>query len=371
SLMDLPEELLSQVIINFNGIRAFETQAQAFKCKPCERSRQCENHQRQKTLHALSLTSRALKRISEPVLYSSFPGITTWNGLQRLRQFSAAIASRPHFAGYLQYVENRFSDYIGNSLYDDLEFYGAEEMVKEYFFKLGRLIESSPNIKHISVVSMEASDISLWKPLLWKNNGAPQITAHGLLKLETLCLQLNTNDYGMGEESSRFRHITNALASLPSLKQFSASGVVTPDDVTPLVGKCESLNTINVSECILDLEEIISLVSVCDNLKHLTVHWAYLNSQRFQLSDLYAALRKHKDSLEHLQLDTRNVRFRDSDFPLMPLGNLRDFKTLRSLVLCETSLLAPSRPLLEFPDVFFPMRMSEVLPPSLESLAIL
>lgn len=368
--MNLPDELVLHIISNFHAIRSFEPQAQAFRFKEKERSRQCENHLRQQALYALSRTSKRLKRISEALLYSAFMGSSTWRGFKPLRLFLKTLTEQPELACHVQYIENRLSDYMGNGLYDDLEFYGAVEMVKDYFNTLASVIGLSPNLVHLSVVSLETCEVSLWRHLVLDKIERPRMAMHGFSRLQTLCFQIHTEDYGLGEESAWFRRIANALLTVPSLRQIRASGATT-GAVNTVDGKYQSLQTIDISECILDFSEIVQLASACEKLKHLGCHWAYLSSQGFHLPDLYSALSTHEETLEHLRLDTREVRLSADDFPMQPLGSLRGFKALKSIELCETSLLANTMSILDFPDQRLPTRISQLLPSSLETLTIL
>ena len=69
--------------------------------------------------------------------------------------------------------------------------------------------------------------------------------------------------------------------------------------------------------------------------------------------------------------DTRQVRLNRSGFPTVCLGSLRDFSSLKSLEVSETVLLGNTLHIIDFPDQQFPVRVSQLLPPSLESLTLL
>ncbi|KAF2792858.1 hypothetical protein K505DRAFT_325870 [Melanomma pulvis-pyrius CBS 109.77] len=370
-LMDLPDELLLQITECLHLIRSDQPQSQAFKSKEQERSRQRENHQRQKALYALCLTSRRLNRMAEPLLYSAFLGSSTWRGFRPIKLFHQTVSDRPGLARHVKYVENRLSDYLGNGLYDDMEFYGAVDMVQEYFLKLASIVGHATNIQHLSVVSLETADVSFWCHI-FGNELHPQLATHGFPKLQTLCLQIQTEGYGLGDASAWFRRIANELTNVPTLTSLRASGVVTSGGSAPLVGRYKLLDTVEISDAILEFDEVMHLTSACENLKHFNCHWAFLNCDGLsQPSDLYPGLSPHKDTLETLHLDVREARFHHGPFALEPLGSLRGFTALKFVSICTTTLLATDLSILDFPDQHLPWRIAQLLPPSLESLTLL
>ncbi|KAF2012441.1 hypothetical protein BU24DRAFT_425103 [Aaosphaeria arxii CBS 175.79] len=368
--MNLPDELLLYTFSHLHAIRSYEPQSEAFKDKKQERARQCENTQRQATLYALTLTSRRFKNIAEPILYNAFINTTTWKGFKPLCLFLRTVSQRRHLAAYVQYAENRLWDYHGNGLYDDMELYGATDMVKDYFDTFGAILGFCSNLNHLSIVSLETAEVSLWRNLIRYKQPPFEMSTHGFQKLETLCLQIHTEDYGLGEESAWFRRISNALITVPTLKVLKASGI-TSGSAGFVTGQYKSLEDIDISECILDFSDLVSLAESSPHLKRFGCTWAYLNSVGFHLPDLYDALCSVQTSLEHLHLDTREVRFCAEDFPLQPLGSLRDFLELKCVELCESSLLANAMSLLDFPDQKLSTRISDRLPPNIEHLTLL
>ena len=371
SLMDMPDELLLQIIEYLHVIRSDQPQSQAFKLKEMERVRQCENSVRQKTLHALCLTSRRLKGISEPVLYSAFLGSSTWRGFNPIRSFCRTILKHQGLAACVQYVENRLSDHLGNGLYDDMEFYGAVEMVQEYFSKLASIIRLAENIEHVSVVSLETWEVSLWSQLVCNETPSP-IADHGFPKLQTMCFQIQTEDYGLSDGAAWFQRICDNLTKVPTLKLLRASGVVGSDMYHPFTGTFKNLDTIEISECILDFEEVEQLTSACENLKHFSCQWAFLNCHvSDQPSDLFPGLLLHKNSLESLHLDLRESRHHPGSLASQSLGSFQDFGSLKSIAICEGTLLAARHSILDFPDQRLSQRIAELLPSNLEFLTLL
>jgi hypothetical protein len=371
SLMDMPDELLLQIIEYLHVIRSDQPQSQAFKVKEMERARQCENSVRQKTLHSLCLTSRRLKGMSEPVLYSAFLGSSTWHGFNPIRRFYKTIVRRQDLAACVQYVENRLSDHLGNGLYDDMEFYGAVEMVQEYFSTLASIIRLAENTEHLSVVSLETWEVSLWSQLVYNEMPSP-IADHGFPKLQTMCIQIQTEDYGLSDGAAWFQRICDDLTKVPTLKSLRASGVVGSDLYHPFTGTFKNLDTIEISECILDFEEVEQLTSACENLKHFSCQWAFLNCHvSDQPSDLFPGLLIHKDRLESLHLDLRESRHHPGSLAPQSLGSFRNFGALKSIAICEGTLLATRQSILDFPDQHISQRIAELLPPNLVVLTLL
>ncbi|KAF2114763.1 hypothetical protein BDV96DRAFT_493923 [Lophiotrema nucula] len=239
-------------------------------------------------------------------------------------------------------------------------------MVQDYFMMLGLIIQRCRNLAHLTVVSLETSDVSFWKALLLDKVAPPRFTTHGFARLRTLALQLHTEDYGLGEESTLFPRIYNALASVPSLQQLRASGVVSDGSCTTTSDQVRSLDTIDITECILDLQDVLNIASGSTALKHFSCSWAYLNSQGFNIPDLFPILLSHKDTLESLVFDAREVRFNANDYPRQSIGSLKEFTALQSLSICETSFLNTQISILDFPDQHISLRISELLPNSLK-----
>lgn len=368
----LPAELVLHILSYYHPIRSYEPQAQAFKQKAKEKDRQRENHLRRKTLCALSLTSNRLKRIAEPVLYSAFVGCLTWMGVRSLSLFHRTVTEEPALARCVRYIEIRLSDYQGNGLYDDLELYGAVDMVKKYFETLAAIIFRSTNLVHLSVVSLETFDVSLWRHLVKTENHNPRMAMQKYSKLRTLCVEIHTEDYGLDDGWACFGRITNALVTVPTLERILASGV-TGGCTSPVPGKFASLTTIDISECILELDEVIQLVTACNQLRRFGCHWGYLRSPRFHLPDLNAALRAHKSSLEYFRLDAREVRrpIDELDPQINALESLRGFDVLKSVEVDESSLLATPISLIDFPDQQLQVNISQVLPQALESFTLI
>ena len=72
-------------------------------------------------------------------------------------------------------------------------------------------------------------------------------------------------------------------------------------------------------------------------------------------------------------MDTREIRFNEAagDFPLRALGSLREFKNLKTVVLSEVAIFANEMAILDEPGQECAVRISETLPVSVETFAIL
>ena len=157
-LLYLPDELLLLIIDNLRAIRLHQPQSHAFKNRHQEMARQFENRLRRTALHALCLTSKKLNRLAVPALYNAITGSTTWYGLTPLRLFWKAFTENEHSRNHLEYVENLFSDCLGNELGCDVENCRRTEEADYLgkFWLVNHLVETSifsthdPNLsKHI------------------------------------------------------------------------------------------------------------------------------------------------------------------------------------------------------------------------------
>ncbi|EMD92597.1 hypothetical protein COCC4DRAFT_38030 [Bipolaris maydis ATCC 48331] len=244
SLEGLPDELLLEVLVHLSTIRSFETQSTIVD-KSEERARQRENRLRQLSLFNLCRTSRHLNRLAIPALYTAFTGFSTWVGLRSLRSFHDEITAPRGspgkvftYASHLQYVENRFTDDQGNNLFANLNDPGELYVIKKYLSLLAGVINSAPNLQHINVTSTETHTVSFWKHVIdEKHLGAPRFTllaGHGLSQLETLCIETNFDEYDDAEATeSLFDSICSAMASVPSLSDIRATGVMATGCIAP------------------------------------------------------------------------------------------------------------------------------------------
>ncbi|KAF2651143.1 hypothetical protein K491DRAFT_720086 [Lophiostoma macrostomum CBS 122681] len=366
SLMVLPNELLLQVVCRLQTIRSFDPQSRAFRDREKEKTRQRDNHQRQYALHALTLTSKPLRDMALSTLYAAFTGASTIHGLKRLRLFARTLSERPCYHRYLQYIEVRQGDYLGNALFidfDDDESPEAPAFLEHYYALLAMVIRAACDLRHLSIASLEYMEFNLWQHLLHGSN--PSLD---LPKLETLCLQLHAYD----SELSTVTSILNALRPIHCLKAIYASSISL--STSPLLlGVHQNLGVIDLCDCMVDVPALADFVTKCQAIKHLGCHWNFLHSQGTDLFRFCTSLSAHQNTLEYLHLDTREIRLHEDagDYPIRTLGSLRHFKVLRSVELSETSLSANEKSILDVPGLDFPLRISNVLPDSVETFAML
>ncbi|KAF2715360.1 hypothetical protein K504DRAFT_446231 [Pleomassaria siparia CBS 279.74] len=371
-LIDLPDELLLHIAGYLHIIRTFQTQAEAFKSKELERTRQRENHLRQKTLYALCLSSRRLRSVAEPVLYSALLSLGTRNGKEKTALFYRTIFQTPALARHIQYVENRFDDHLGNTLADAFEDEDAVEAVQNYFDNLASIILNAPNIQHLSLVSLETNEISIWRHFRYMPHA--RVLAHGFSKLQIMCIQIQTSNTGFEDDFACFRYIAHGLATVPALHTLKVSGVVTSrasQETTTLPGKFEFLETVEISDCMLDFDEVIQFTSGCKELKYFKCHWAYINAGDFPPSYLCRGLLPHKHNLESLHLDMRDAGHRTGHSAVESLGCLREFTSLRSITMCGAALFAATLSQLVLQSSPLLRQLAELLPSSIENLTLL
>jgi hypothetical protein len=373
-LCDLPDELLANIVRFLNIIRSYETQSTAFKDKNLEKTRQCENSIRQQTLHALSLTSQRLRRVSLPLLYSGSVTSATQSGLRSLQLLHRTLTNPDYALGqpkrlceHLQYFENRLADHKGNSLQDDDEF--QQGPVKIYFQLLADLVMLAPNIEQINIVSLEYDDVSFWTHVI-DAPGERHFNSPSTLKY--LITQIHAGptspDISVSEQS--IQHLT----SYPMLQEFRMSRAITQRAGSlPLVpAKSLHICRLDLTENSLDIEDVTDLLLACNSVRHFRCDWTFDSAVNVDPSTLHNALLAHANTLETLSLDWREVAFLLShDANVRLLGSLQPLKVLKSLRISELGFFSTNRPILQFPDMVLDRPLSALLPKSLEHMELL
>ncbi|KAF1833231.1 hypothetical protein BDW02DRAFT_470181, partial [Decorospora gaudefroyi] len=339
TIHSLPDELLLEILRYLIAIRSFETQSTAFLNKREERARQCENRVRQLALYSLCFTSRNLRRVATPILYSSFTGSTTSHGLLILKLFHRTVSNSNNASGsnsrltnHLLYVENRLADHLGNSLSADIRLAEPTHMVQKYFYLLSDIVRRAPNLQHLCVTNLESKDVSFWKYILpgqnhTESSTSTSVAGHGLCKLQALCVQVHTTSFRGKGVTVSFRDICSSMTLVPSLSDFRASTVtaIGPSGPSSSFGNFKSLQRLELTQCVLDFDFVIDIWSACEGLRHVVCAWAYLDCPDGAPSDLYPGLLRHAETLETLHLDLREVRFDNQTStspPPQPLGTL-------------------------------------------------
>jgi hypothetical protein len=374
SLQNLPDELILGIIQQLSCIRSYETQSTAFRDREGERARQCENRLRQLALHALCMTSRKLRAIATPLLYSSFTGSLTWYGLKPLQLFRRTITApdaevcvgRRRLIEYLQYVENRLADHLGNSLSQDSSRHHTRSMATEYLCVLASIVTSARNLQHLNIVSLETKDISFWSHIL-PHHGIPPFQ-----RLHSVCAQIHT--YGnvlLNDKVASFHSICTEMTSAPLLVDLRASGLTPSSWAQSFQGSFKELQRLELTECCLDIDNVLEIWEACEGLQHIACEWAFLLAVETAPKDLYAGLLRHKNTLKTLHLDMREVRFDDAFIAPAKLGSLQPFAALESVRICETTLFGNVWSLACFPEQVIQCRITELLPASLNTFALL
>jgi hypothetical protein len=383
TLCSLPDELLLEILHSFDSVRSYEPQSTAFKNKDKERARQCSNLVKHSALYSLCLTSRRLRWLATPFLYATFAGSATLYGLVPLRLFHRTICRHQpgiglglRFAVHLKYVENRLSDHLGNSFYHDMTKdcaieEGADEMIQLYYHLIADVVNNAQNLEHLSLISLETVDVTFWNYILPSfapyEPSSAVIPTHGFSKLQSICLQIHTEGHSDSRHTTWFYRICSALVHAPLLTDFRASGVVGTDISLAPYGVFKRLKRLEITECVLNLEEVVQAWAACQGLRHITVEWSFLNCGDEAPSDLYAGLLRHSATLETLHIDMREVRFDESrTAPGQRLGSLEPFTMLESVSLCELALLGNTLPITGLPDQVLKPRIRELLPVSVK-----
>jgi hypothetical protein len=374
SLQTLPDELILGIAQQLSCIRSNETQSTAFRDREGEKSRQSENCIRQSALHSLCLTSRQLRAITTPVLYSAITGSLTWYGLKPLQLFHRTVTAPAAGIGrgqrrlieYLQYVENRLADHLGNSLSQDSSRHQARSMATEYLSLLASVVTLAQNLQGLNIVSLETEDISFWGNIL------PHIGTPPFQRLHSVCVQVHT--YGnmlISDKAASFHGICAELTSAPLLVDLRASGFTPSSWTHNFHVKFKRLQRLELTDCCLDIDNVLELWAACERLQHIACEWAFLLAFEAAPKDLYAGLLRHRTTLKTLDLDMREVRFGDAFVAPAKLGSLQPFPSLESVRICETTLLGHVWSLTCFPEQVLQCRITELLPASLKTFSLL
>lgn len=363
---DFPDEIILEVIKNYDTIRSFETQATAFDKKREETTRQRENRMRQRTLHSICLTSHRLRRIATPILYASFIGCTTFEGLEPLRLFHRAISQfktpgslHTPLSECVQYVENRLADWQGNSLHEDTSVSGASEMVVEYFQLLSDIVKWSLKLEHLSVVSLETLHASFWKH--FQNPGNSWESNYS--SLTTLCIQVNTMDTGL--KLCGLSEICGSLAAATNITDLRTAGLSAGFSAWP-VAFFNDVQRLEFHKCMFQLEEIAEVISFCKQLRHLVCQWAYSEHDGKAPEGFHSSFLKHASTLETLHLDMRHVYFWEG-LCASELYFWQPFIALKSFTVSDRDLLEDSLGYVEHPD----SALAQALPKNLQKFTLL
>ncbi|KAH8725441.1 hypothetical protein GQ44DRAFT_707074 [Phaeosphaeriaceae sp. PMI808] len=253
---------------------------------------------------------------------------------------------------------------------------GATRLAVQYFHVLADVVKFSPNLQHLSVVSLETDEVSFWNHILPNDSGprpsshSTEIAVHGFPTLKSLCVQIHTHEFCFdNHELQLFRRVCSAMTGVPALIDLRASSVIEcATNVHPHHSKFERLQRLEITECVLELDNIVQLLDACNGLRHISCDWAWLDTED-PPSLLYDGLLRHSKTLETLYLDLRDISY-FSDH-VERLGSLRPFTNLRSLALCQTTLFGSTVSILDIPDQVRDFHLSDHLPSLLQKLTLL
>lgn len=382
-LHDLPDEMIVEIFTHLNCIRSFETQSKAFKNKDRERARQHENNLRTRSLYSLCLTSHRLRALATSILYANYCGASSLPGAARLRCFQRTIASPTNAVGLnlrlsqcVRYIENRSADISGDILSNSIRNDDLRHKMARYHALLANVVRLSPNLRHLSVVTLEIDGISFWDHIVLADIASPTLAAssgvagHGFLSLQSLCVQVHTVSH-TGRPSALDR-LWQGVGSIPQLTDLRVSSVVSGFPSIPPPGTFRVLQRLEIIECGLDFEELNVILSACRSLKHIGCQWAFRNEEDKGPSDLHASLMRHSSTLETFHLDIRNIRYDEIASQRSDrLGTLRAFTCLRAITICESSLVDINSHRLQSPLNDRSFRIADQLPTNVEDVTLL
>ncbi|CAN9399725.1 unnamed protein product [Alternaria alternata] len=168
------------------------------------------------------------------------------------------------------------------------------------------------------------------------------------------------------------------MSRAPVLSDFRAHGVATfalPAQ-PPELSIFGMLKRLEITECMLEIEEVAKVLLACNELQHVVCTWAFLDDTTGTIPDLFIALLQHTETLESLRLDLRQVRTDDYLDESQCFGSFLPFKTLKTLAVSDYCLPAFSNLIHEertpcYDKTVPPPLMAELLPPSLTSFTML
>jgi hypothetical protein len=122
----------------------------------------------------------------------------------------------------------------------------------------------------------------------------------------------------------------------------------------------------------LEIHEVVTILDAGENLRHIACKWAYWECEAQELPALHQGLIRNADTLETLVLDMRDVWFYDRpEMSVDSIGSLQRLMALKSLKICEQTLLGNIESLLAYPSLTSGKRISDLLPVSLRQFTIL
>ena len=373
-LLDLPTELITQIISNLSG-RAHD-------------------------LCCLSLVSWTVHTITEPILYGIYSHETLKQAYS-FRPFLRTIVRYPKLASHVRLAKIRswrtaqnvhsFLDEAVPPSGKDLHLFieaaksvplnaeaGWHELISRGTedAEVMLLVSQLPNLQELHLALPPQSPLR-WMFVVNEANKALRGEAAAFDSLKALCVENDANEGG-------FQLVTVApFFKLPSLRTFQAyqcqDGSWTAEKYSAFaeknIGKF-CITSINIEWSMLSIEAVNALVRGCKALKSFKYSHHYkvgsrLSTEQFTTRELIRALENHCETLEHFRLDLHSgwdpqmwlrLMEEEDDFRL---GDIRNFTKLVTLDVEQTALLTedPKRQTNSRPFV-------EMMPSSLQMLTI-
>ncbi|KAF2651141.1 hypothetical protein K491DRAFT_696686 [Lophiostoma macrostomum CBS 122681] len=410
-ILSLPDELLLEIAMWLRPPHGFQPTRSA------ELARQRESAISTGALYALTLTSHKLYAIMQPILYSSFnetvQEVEELEGsgkATRLVGLIRTLSKNPALGLHIQYAKiiSNAQDYVLMSGYDGF--------VDEVAARL-RTRDDEPGQKaasYLGILGFDSDDSYL------ESHVFPCIHLTTLLH----CLSPNLTSLSVipDAQNSTLSGLYNKaciqdldiwttpcqididmleiLRDLYSLALVSSSRFVLraaniPDMQTGLGAMLSfRIHDLVFDRCEMAPGPLMSTIRQCDLLKSFTCRWGipvdsrclrgepsieHVDPMPIELPGLNTTLAKHKDTLEHLELDTLESEWVfDMDEEMHTIRSLQHFTSLKTLIVSglvlfndnESSTSSSSSETSETSESPTTVPLSSILPHSLEHLTI-
>ncbi|KFY38200.1 hypothetical protein V494_04457 [Pseudogymnoascus sp. VKM F-4513 (FW-928)] len=359
TLTGLPTEILHQIFITF--LTHQSTAPDAYFRGTQQQSDERSWHSLQcHALFSLSLVSRRLRDIAQPILYKEFvlgygdswkSKLYTWDG--RLTSFLRTIAQRPDLAALVEriYIHSHLLKPVRSKSKENRD--GIEQAARAVGIEKGQqllsgelvtvLIAKLPNLKHFSL----QTEMSPYEDL--RDLRPSYLRALGISVLPLTTIDVNRNavtddQFPLFNLEICAGAILDRATNLKTLNLHMCGGIQHRAPIPSL----PNLETLRISHSRLNETDLKGLLSSCANLRTFAFEatGTYVDyggcvqdfSPRghFELKNAVKYLSRHRATLRslHLDLRMRDVFYGDSiDRGSLPSFRLRDFKALEHLFL--------------------------------------
>lgn len=384
-LEDLPDELLLDIVDHFSIRNRYD-----IDLKSWAGAREIESQVSR--LHSLSLVSRKLHRIVNPLLYS----VLTCGGVARARrQFLRTVIRRPDLGALVEEVRFSYFDWESSDKGippDDADLREAAKLVDFGNEAANASFQNVPVGEHsdtdvallfsqlprLKTVEFEADEtwFFTWKWLLCLVRRAVETGSGPLSSLRHLKAR-----YGNENKSGFNPLFIQDWAALPALKSIEVFGAWSDEragDRTVALPTNNNIETLVIWRSFLDSEFLACALEAFGKLK--TLHFSRTSLPRHlsprRRRALHTALAAQQGTLEHITIVAGNEKSIWSDEEmclfLPPFHSFKEFTRLKRLEIPEFFLMD----LAEYDEDTQPRRamnysaMIDVFPPSLEALRL-